>query len=58
MPIQKRMLQVCFKIQFKIEEISVQRMRKLAKTEPVYVAVVRANEVADTRKKTQQMKNK
>ena len=31
----------------KIEEISVQRMRKLAKTEPVYVAVVRANEVTE-----------
>ena len=31
----------------KIEEISVQRMRKLAKTEPVYVAVVRANEVTN-----------
>ena len=31
----------------KIEEISVQRMRKLAKTEQVYVAVVRANEVTE-----------
>ena len=31
----------------KIEEISVQRMRKLAKTEPVYLAVVRTNEVAE-----------
>ena len=30
-----------------IEEISVQRMRKLAKTEPVYVAVVRANEITE-----------
>ena len=30
-----------------IEEISAQRMRKLAKTEQVYVAVVRANEVTE-----------
>ena len=27
-----------------VEEISVQRMRKLAKTEPVYVAVIKTNE--------------
>ena len=32
MPMQKRMLQVLFKNTVKIEEISVQRMRKLAKT--------------------------
>ena len=31
----------------KIEEISIQRMRKLAKTELVYVAMVRANEVTE-----------
>ena len=36
-----------FKNTVKIEEISVQRMRKLAKTEPVYLAVVRTNEVTE-----------
>ena len=36
-----------FKNSVKIEEISVQRMRKLAKTEPVYLAVVRTNEVTE-----------
>ena len=36
-----------FKNAVKIEEISVQRMRKLAKTEFVYVAMVRANEVTN-----------
>ena len=36
-----------FKNTMKIEEISVQRMRKLAKTKPVYLAVVRTNEVAE-----------
>ena len=33
----------------KIEEIPVQRMKKLAKTEPVYLAVVRTDEVAEQR---------
>ena len=36
-----------FKNTVKIEEISVQRMRKLAKTEPVYLPVVRTKEVAE-----------
>ena len=34
-----------------VEEISVQRMRKLAKIEPVYVAVIRINEDANRKKK-------
>ena len=34
-----------------VEEISVQRMRKLAKTEPVYVAVIRTNEDAQQEEK-------
>ena len=34
-----------------VEEISVQRMRKLAKTEPVYVAVIRTNEDAKQEEK-------
>ena len=38
---------ILFQNAVKIEEISVQRMRKLAKTEPVYVAVVRANEIIE-----------
>ena len=31
----------------KVEEISVQRMRKLAKTEPVFVAMIRTNEALE-----------
>ena len=36
-----------FQSTVQVEEISVQRMRKLAKTEPVFVAMTRTNEESE-----------
>ena len=47
----ERKISSLFQSTVMVEEISVQRMRKLAKTEPVYVAVIRTNEDAKQEEK-------
>ena len=51
MPRIQKLFQFLFQQQVTVEEISVQRMRKLAKQEPVYLAVVR------TMKKSKELAN-